>query len=44
MLACAVSSAAGVLEIQEDASELKPYNVGRAAMDGVVAAKDCDEV
>ena len=31
-LACAVSSAAGVLEIQEQASELKPYNVGRAAM------------
>lgn len=38
-LACAVSSAAGVLEIQEQASELKPYNVGRAAMAGVVAAK-----
>lgn len=38
-LACAVSSAAGVLEIQEQASELKPFNVGRAAMDGLVAAK-----
>ena len=38
-LACAVSSAAGVLEIQEQASELKPYNVGRAALDGVVAAQ-----
>lgn len=38
-LACAVSSAAGVLEIQEQASELKPYNVGRAAMGGVVAAQ-----
>lgn len=38
-LACAVSSAAGVLEIQEQASELKPYNVGRAAMDGLFAAK-----
>lgn len=37
-LACAVTSAAGVLEIQEDASELKPYNLGRAAMDGVAAA------
>ena len=37
-LACAVTSAAGVLEIQEEASELKPYNLGRAAMDGVVAA------
>ena len=38
-LACAVSSAAGVLEIQEDASELKPYNIGRAAMDGLFAAQ-----
>lgn len=38
-LDCAVSSAAGVLEIQEQASELKPYNVGRAAMAGVVAAQ-----
>lgn len=38
-LACAVTSAAGVLEIQEDASELKPYNLGRAAMDGLVAAQ-----
>lgn len=38
-LACAVSSAAGVLEIQEQASELKPYNVGRAAMAGVVSAQ-----
>lgn len=37
-LTCAVTSAAGVLEIQEQASELKPYNVGRAAMDGFVAA------
>ncbi len=38
-LACAVSSAAGVLEIQEQASELKPYNLGRATLDGVVAAQ-----
>jgi len=37
-LSCAMTSAAGVLEIQEDASELKPYNLGRAAMDGVAAA------
>lgn len=37
-LACAVSSAAGVLEIQEQASELKPYNTARAAYDGVLAA------
>lgn len=38
-LACAVTSAAGVLEIQEEASELKPYNLGRAAMDGLTAAR-----
>lgn len=38
-LACAVSSAAGVLEIQEQASELKPYNLGRAAFDGLLAAE-----
>ena len=38
-LACAVSSAAGVLEIQEQASELKPYNTARAANDGVLAAQ-----
>ena len=38
-LACAVSSAAGVLEIQEQASELKPYNTARAACDGVLAAQ-----
>ncbi len=37
-LTCAVSSAAGLLEIQEQASELKPYNLGRAAQDGIVAA------
>lgn len=38
-VSCAVTSAAGVLEIQEEASELKPYNLGRAAMDGVAAAR-----
>lgn len=38
-LVCAVSSAAGVLEIQEQASELKPYNTARAAYDGVLAAQ-----
>lgn len=38
-LACAVSSAAGVLEIQEQASELKPYNTARAAYDGVLPAQ-----
>lgn len=38
MLAMAVSGAAGILGIQEDGSELKPYNVARASMDGLVAA------
>lgn len=38
-LACAVSSAAGVLEIQEQASDLKPYNTARAAYDGVLSAQ-----
>ena len=38
-LACAVSSAAGLLEIQEQASELKPYNTARGAYDGVLAAQ-----
>lgn len=37
-LAAAVTSAAGVLEMQEDDSDLKPYNIGRAAMDAVAAA------
>lgn len=37
-LSAAVAGAAGVLEMQEDGSDLKPYNVGRAAMDAVVAA------
>ena len=37
-LAAAVTGAAGVLEMQEDDSDLKPYNVGRAAMDAVAAA------
>ena len=37
-IAAAVASAAGVLEMQEDGSDLKPFNVGRASMDAVVAA------
>ena len=37
-LTCAAGSAAGMLEIQEQKSEIKPYNVGRAAMDGLTAA------
>ena len=38
ILAAAVTSSAGMLEIQEQSSELKPYNLGRAAMDGLAAA------
>lgn len=38
VLATAVASATGMLEIQEQSSELKPYNLGRAAMDGLAAA------
>ena len=34
----AVTSAAGVLEMQEDNADLKPLNVGRAAMDAISAA------
>lgn len=38
VLTLAAGSAAGMLEIQEQGSELKPYNLGRAAMDGLSAA------
>lgn len=38
VLTLAAGSAAGMLELQEQRSELKPYNVGRAAMDGLEAA------
>lgn len=38
VISAAVTSASGLLEIQEERSELKPYNVGRAAMDGLAAA------
>ena len=34
----ATTSAAGILEMIEGDTELKPYNAGRAAMDGVAAA------
>ena len=37
-ISAAATSAAGILEIQEDASELKAYNVAHAAMSGVMAA------
>ena len=38
IITLAAGSAAGMLEIQEQQSELKPYNLGRAAMDGLMAA------
>lgn len=37
-VSAAVTCAAGVLEMQEDNSDYKPLNVGRAAMDAVAAA------
>ena len=37
-LSAAMTSAAGLLEMIVDDSELKPYNVGRAVIDGFVAA------
>ena len=37
-ITCVAGSAAGMLEMQEQGSEVKPYNLGRAAMDGVTAA------
>ena len=38
-MACAESSAAGLQEVHEQASELKPYNLGRVAIDGLFAVK-----
>ena len=38
VITCAAGSAAGMLEIQEQQSDLKPYNLGRAAADGLSAA------
>ena len=37
-ISAAATSAAGLLEIQNDSSELKPYNVGHAALSGLMAA------
>lgn len=37
-LSAAASSSAGLLELLHDDSEMKPYNVGRAVMDGLTAA------
>ena len=38
-ISAAATSAAGLLEIQEDNSMLKPYNLGHAAMSGLMAAE-----
>ena len=38
VLSAAIGGAAGMLEMQEQGSQLKPYNLGRAAMDGFAAA------
>ena len=38
VLTAAIAGATGILEIQEQKSEMKPYNIGRAAMDGLTAA------
>ena len=37
-VSASVAGAAGVLEIQEDSSRMKPYNAGHAAMSGLAAA------
>lgn len=37
-ISSAATSAAGLLEIQDNSSELKPYNVGHAALSGINAA------
>lgn len=37
-LSAAVGSMAGLLELIEDSSNLKPYNAGRSAMNGLVSA------
>lgn len=37
-LAAATASASGLLELQEDKSEMKPYNLAQASVNGIVAA------
>ncbi|MBU5436657.1 MmgE/PrpD family protein [Tissierella sp. MSJ-40] len=37
-LSAAATSASGILEVIEDESELKPFNVGKAALNGLIAA------
>ena len=38
VVSAATSSASGLLELQEDSSELKPYNLAQAAVGGMTAA------
>ena len=38
VVSAAASSASGLLELQEDSSELKPYNLAQAAVGGMTAA------
>lgn len=38
-ISAAATSAAGVLEIQENSSQLKPYNLAHGAMSGFMAAE-----
>ena len=37
-LSAAAASASGLLELQEDGSEMKPYNIAQAAVGGIIAA------
>ncbi|WP_372995827.1 MmgE/PrpD family protein [Lutispora sp.] len=37
-LSASATCASGILETIEDGSELKPFNIGRAALDGLIAA------
>jgi 2-methylcitrate dehydratase PrpD len=37
-MSCAMASSHGTLKVLEDVSELKPFNVGSAVMNGIVAA------
>ncbi len=37
-LSAAVTSASGILEVIDDSSELKPFNIGKAALNGLMSA------
>lgn len=38
VLSCATTSASGLLEIQENSSTLKPYNISNASINGLIAS------